>query len=124
MLVLIALFLQLAIPLAAGLFVNIYLRHAIYRLLVELCGTEERADFWLRAIGIFIVGTPMVLVLLFGGGVNLQSRCVSLELADAIRHAMALSLGGILLSAGVVSRIIWKQAVGGSKPSPAGVAGA
>lgn len=124
MLVLTALALQLAIPLAAGLFVTLYLRTAIHRLLVDLCGTEERADFWLRAIGVLTVGTPMVLVLLFGGGIDPQSRYAPSEFADAIRHAMALSLGGLLLSVGLVSRIVWKQAVSGSKPSSASEIGA
>jgi len=124
MLVLMTLLLQLAIPLAAGLFVSVYLRDAVYRLLVDLCGTGERADFWLRAIGVLAIGTPMVLVLLFGDSINLESRCVPADFADTIRHTLALSLGGVLLSVGLVSRVIWKQAVGGSKPSHVSEAGA
>jgi hypothetical protein len=38
-----------------------YLRPSLRRILIELCGTEERADFWLVFSTIFMVGWPLVL---------------------------------------------------------------
>jgi len=97
------LLLQLTIPLALGLAVTFYLRHVTRILLLDLCGTDGRANFWQRTTGILLTGTPVMLVLLFGHSVEV---CV---LTEVMRQAMTLSLAGILVAVAFLVHLIWKQ---------------
>lgn len=112
-----ALLLQIAIPLLVGLWVSLYLRGVVYRLLIELCGTEDRAEFWLRTTVVLTIGAPMMLVFLLGHSVSDRSCSSVIEFADMMQRTIALSLGGVLLAVGFVSRVIWKQALGETRLS-------
>lgn len=48
--------------LLTGLIVH-YLRPYLRKILVDLCGTEERAQFWLAFSNIFLIGLPAILAL-------------------------------------------------------------
>lgn len=115
MLSLIVLLFQMMIPVVIGFMVNHYLHDVVYRLLVELCGTEDRAEFWLRATAVLTIGAPMMLVFLFGHSISDQSCSNLVKFADIIQRTIALSLGGALLAVAFVSRVIWKQSLGGVK---------
>jgi len=97
------LLLQLTIPLALGLATTFYLRHVTRILLLDLCGTEGRANFWERTTGILLAGTPVMLVLLFGHRVEMY------PLTELIRQAAMLSLTGILIAVAYLSSLIWKR---------------
>lgn len=94
---------QIAIPLLAGIGVAAYLRQVTRVLLVDLCGTDDRANFWVRTTGILLTGTPLALVLVFGHSGD------EIALAEIIRQAATLSLIGILLAVAFLARLIWKQ---------------
>jgi len=94
---------QIAIPLLAGIGVAAYLRQVTRVLLVDLCGTDDRANFWVRTTGILLAGTPLALVLVFGHGGPNEA------LPEVIRQAATLSLVGILLAVAFLARLIWKQ---------------
>ncbi|MBS1160778.1 MAG: rane protein of unknown function [Proteobacteria bacterium] len=107
---LLPLFLQIAIPLLVGIAVTAHLRQVTRVLLVDLCGTDDRANFWVRTTGILLTGTPLALVLVFGhsGG--------EIALAEIIRQAATLSLVGILLAVAFLARLIWKRVPPPAKP--------
>jgi hypothetical protein len=109
---LLPLFLQIAIPLLVGIAVTAHLRQVTRVLLVDLCGTDDRANFWVRTTGILLTGTPLalVLVLVFGhnGG--------EFALAEIIRQAATLSLVGILLAVAFLARLIWKRVPPPARP--------
>lgn len=107
-----ALLLQISLPLLVGLAASGYLSRATRRLLLDLCGTEDRADFWVRATAILLTGTPLALVLLFG-----QAGGPVPALPEIARQALTLSLLGLLLGVAVLARLIWKRV-----PLPAGEA--
>jgi cytochrome c biogenesis factor len=115
MLSLLILLLQVVIPLLIGLLISYYLRDVVYRLLIDLCGTEDRAEFWLRTSAVLTIGAPLMLVLLFGHSIDAQSCSKTIECVDVIQRTLALSLGGVLLAVGFVSRVIWKQALGSAQ---------
>ena len=94
---------QIAIPLLAGIGVAAYLRQVTRILLVDLCGTDDRANFWVRTTGILLAGTPLALVLVFGHSGD------EIALAEIVRQAATLSLVGILLAVAFLARLIWKQ---------------
>lgn len=54
-------FIQILLTLfIAGLIVG-YLRPFLKKILVDLCGTEERAQFWLAFSNTLLIGLPMVI---------------------------------------------------------------
>jgi hypothetical protein len=52
-----------ATTLVFGLLIFGYLRIPLHRLLVDLCGTEERARFWLAFSSVLLLGTPLAAAL-------------------------------------------------------------
>lgn len=103
---------QIAIPLAFGILAASYLREVTRALLLDLCGTPERADFWVRTTAILLAGTPLALVLVFGHNAN--------PLPEVIHQAMTLSLIGTLLAVAFLARLIWKQVPADNCPPSAG----
>jgi hypothetical protein len=57
--------LEVAITLAAGLLVVGYLRPHLSRILVDLCGTEDRAQFWTAFSNLLLVGMPTIIALAY-----------------------------------------------------------
>jgi len=93
--------LQIAIALLAGGLAAYYLKAALTGILLDLCGTVGRADFWWRTSAILLLGLPLLLVLFLGDTGD--------DLAVAMRHAGRLSLVGVLIAVGLLSRRIWKH---------------
>lgn len=98
-----SLVLQIAIPLIVGVTITAHLRQVTRILLVDLCGTDDRANFWVRTTGILLTGTPLTLVLVFGHAGPGHTP------AEIVRQAATLSLTGILLAVAFLARLIWKR---------------
>ncbi len=92
----IALCIQLLIPLLTGPLLATYLKGAMYRLLVELCGNEQRADFWWRISSVLLVGLPLILVLGLGDNINVSRADSVVDAGKIVRQTLVLTLAGIL----------------------------
>ena len=92
----IALCIQLLIPLFTGPLLATYLKGAMYRLLVELCGNEQRADFWWRISSVLLVGLPLILVLGLGDNINVGRVDSVVDAGKIVRQTIVLTLAGIL----------------------------
>lgn len=95
---------QIVIPFVLSLAVTNYLQGTSRRLLEDLCGTKDRAEYWVRITAILTIATPVLLVLMFGNAPTEKcfsggSGCV----AEIIKQAVCLSLGGIILAIVVVA---------------------
>ena len=55
--------LNLLLTLLIAVVVSAYLAPSLFRILVDLCGTEERARFWLTFSRILLIGMPAVTAL-------------------------------------------------------------
>ena len=103
------LLLQIGIALLTGFVVVLYLRGIMLRLLAEICGTHDRALFWVRVTSVTTVSLPLVLVLLFGRS---AASCAEIEgqaAGEIVRQAMSISLLGALTSVALLARTVWKQ---------------
>ena len=56
---------QVAVTLIAAALIMAYFRPYLRRILVDLCGTEERANFWAAFTNILLIGMPVILSLNF-----------------------------------------------------------
>ncbi|VVE17903.1 hypothetical protein PIN31115_02973 [Pandoraea iniqua] len=114
--------LSLVIPMTSGLLVTRYLGPVLGRVLTDLCGTRERADFWVRICMVLLVALPLFLVLLVSPG--RVCRLDAIECAvNLIRGASFFTVIGLLLGvwiiASMVRRYLPKPSAKAQKESPA-----
>lgn len=100
---------QIAIPLVFGLLVAAYLRGVTLRLLVDLCGTEDRAQFWVRAAAVVFVSAPLMFVLV---GARNPLECTVVDAGCAVqvlRQTVMWSIAGVLLAVAAVTRGVGRR---------------
>lgn len=57
---------EVTLSLVISYFVIYTLSNALYQLILELCGTEARAKFWISYLNVMLVITPLLAVFFFG----------------------------------------------------------
>ena len=93
------------VVIAAFLFIGIvaYVRKHLRTLLVELCGTPERASFWLAFSNVTLVLVPLIFALdyepQFGPGRNFI-----FEMATQLKHAII----GFVMALGFLAIILFR----------------
>lgn len=99
----------------------VYLRGITRRVLVELCGTDTGAEFWLRAADVLALAGSLILVLAFGGAAD------TADVVQQLRLVLALALAGIFITVVLVASNVWRAlpqapAGGAMAHTPAGSA--
>jgi len=108
----------LAITFLTSASVVVYLRSPLQRILVELCGSPERAAFWTSFSTITLTLVPVIFAMQWHpetGG----TTPVAFELADQLKWGLIGVVFSITLLAWVLSRFIPRV----GKPSPSEQAG-
>ncbi|WP_246185893.1 hypothetical protein [Pandoraea iniqua] len=88
---------------ALGLLVSLYLKGVTLRLLGDLCGTENRAAFWVRATTIMLIAGPLLLALAFG------NSNATITLGEIARRALLMATAGIVVSVSAMAGAIMKS---------------
>lgn len=84
---------QLTLTLVITALLVRYLRPFLRKILVDLCGTEERAQFWTAFSNILLLGMPMIFAL------NYRPEASNTEeLFFEVARKLSGNLGGLLLS--------------------------
>ena len=65
----------------------VYVRAPLRSLLIELCGTKERASFWLAFSNVSLVIAPMIFALDYKPEFG-PEKTVILEMATQIKHSL------------------------------------
>lgn len=84
-----------------------YLRYPLHGILVELCGTRERAAFWVSFSNVTIILVPLIFAMQYT--TCLKGSTAVLELASQIKWALAGLLFAVLILGWVLSRFIRRQ---------------
>lgn len=95
---------EILLPLLAGLAISFYLRSALRNLLLDLCGTPQRAEFWVRISTVLITAFPMLLALGFG-----YSGVADASPALVLRTALIMTAAGIVAGVAVMGWNIAKS---------------
>lgn len=93
---------SLGLPIALTLASMAYLRPILRNVLAEICGTTERAEFWIRCATLLSLFGALILVLAFGAGD--QSNLI-----DTLRWTLVLTLAGGFAGIAWVARTIWNS---------------
>jgi hypothetical protein len=98
-----------------------YLRSPLHSILVELCGTGERAAFWVAFSNVTIILVPLIFAMQYTPCLGRGSSAI-LELAAQLKWALAGMLFAVLILGWVLSGYIRRQngSVEASKPAPDG----
>jgi hypothetical protein len=105
--------LNLVVTLIAAALLTLLLKAALHRILVDLCGTEERAHFWMLFAMIMLIAMPVVIAL----GYTPQEeggRELFFDLVQQLRG----NLLGYLFTLGGVGLMISFFSLFAPKPSP------
>lgn len=97
-------FVEILIPLLVGLAISLYLHSVLRKLLIDLCSTAERSDFWVRLSTILITAFPVLLSLWFG-----QSSLPAATLAEVLRATLIATTTGIVIGVAVMGWNISKS---------------
>jgi len=89
--------LQIAVTIAISLAATVYLRPHLRSILADLCGTQERAQFWVVFSSILLVGLPLI----FSLGYNPLNHTSALPFFDAASQVRANLLGFLLALLGI-----------------------
>ena len=88
---------EITLSLTISGFVIYALSSALYQLILELCGTEARAKFWIAYLNVMLVITPLLTVFFFGksGMVTAVSYLFLKNALSCILFGMFASLAAI-----------------------------
>ncbi len=78
-----------------------YLRRATRSVIIQLCKSDAAAEFWLKSADVLAYSGSLMLVLIFGKNTSM------IEIADALRITLVLTLIGIFLTVAFVAKNVW-----------------
>lgn len=81
----------------------LYLRSITRRVLLMQCGTEEGAEFWLRAADVLAMAGSLILVLAFGG------QAPPHDAVQQVRLVLGLALTGVFVTVVLVASNVWRS---------------
>lgn len=102
--------LGIGLTLAASIAVAGYLRSALRSILVELCGTPQRAVFWVAFCNLAIVLTPVIFAMQYVPELKPGTSAV-IEMATQLKWGLAGLLSAVVVLGWVLGRFIRRQPV-------------
>lgn len=113
----------LLLTLVTAFAIVIYLRQPLHNILVELCGTTERAAFWVSFSNVTIALVPLIFAMQYTPESRAGTATV-LELAAQLKWALAGLLFAVLTLGWVLSSFIRRQSIPtvANKPAPVSAA--
>jgi len=98
----------LGLTLVTALGIVVYMRSPLHNILVELCGTCERAAFWVSFSNVTITLVPLIFAMHYTPDVKTGNAAV-FELATQLKWALAGLLFAVLILGWVLSGFIRRQ---------------
>ena len=102
--------LGLGLTLIATFAIVAYLRSPLHNILVELCGTRERAAFWVSFSNVTITLVPLIFAMQYTPDLKAAGSTAVLELAAQLKWALAGLLFAVLVLGWVLRGFIRRQA--------------
>jgi hypothetical protein len=93
-------FLSLLLNLSVSVILTLFLRSALRGVLLDLCGTEERAHFWMRFATIMLVAMPLVIALAYRPGAEVD---LFFGIAGELGKGLLMYLFTLAITGGFIS---------------------
>ncbi len=95
----------LGVTLLISVLVVVYLRPHLRRILLDLCETEDRANFWTAFTNVMVVLSPLICAMFHrptGGG----DSAVFFDISTQLRWALVGLIGTVIVLGAVIARFI------------------
>jgi hypothetical protein len=89
-------FIGMVITLVVCLLTSAYLRPVLLKILIDLCGTEERGKFWMTFTNIILVALPLLSSLGFVPSTNPEVN-IAYEIANQLKTNLFDFVSGLAL---------------------------
>lgn len=87
-------------------FSMIYLLRPLLReVLVDICGTQARAEFWVMFTQLMLIISPLLIVIYFAP----TQYDVDVNITEAIKDTLFRSLLGDFIALTMIGQVIWKS---------------
>ena len=84
---------EIALTVVLSVLIVAYLRPFLHKVLIDLCGTEDRAQFWTAFSNILLIGLPVIIAL------NYRPEAENIEeLFFEVAGKLSGNLGGLLFA--------------------------
>lgn len=104
-----AYFIGIVLTAAISFGVVIYMKAYLTAILVDLCGTIERAKFWMAFTNVMVLFTPVVFAMHFQPDPYEQAN-IAFQLSRQLEWALVGMLGALLIVGFVLARFIEQAA--------------
>ncbi|MCE4060240.1 hypothetical protein LXM60_08495 [Pandoraea sputorum] len=109
---------QLLVPVATCVLLTRYLGPVMRALLEELCGTRDRAEFWVRISTILLMATPLLFVLMTSTA-RLECKADTFDcMVFALRGTFVYTLWGVIAGVGAVALVLYGYVPKPERPAP------
>lgn len=85
--------------------VVILIKPLLRDVLIETCGTQKRAEFWVMFTQLMLVISPLLIVIYFAP----TSAIVPPNLAETMKDTLFQSLLGVFIALAIIGQVIWKS---------------
>jgi len=83
----------------------VLLKPVLRAMLVEICGTETRAAFWVMFTQLMLIISPLLLVIYFAP----TQDALAVNVAEALKDTLFRSLLGGFIALAMIGTVIWKS---------------
>ena len=106
---------EVALTIVMSILLVRYLRPFLRKILIDLCGTEDRAQFWNAFSNILLIGMPVII------GLNYTPEATNSEqLFFEVARKLSGNLGGLLFALVCIGFIVSIFALVARRPMEAG----
>lgn len=96
---------EIGLSLAISLFLIYWLTPLLRDVLVETCGKQNRADFWVRYTQFMLVISPLLIVILLSKAPDSPDPNVVLQIQDTLFRILI----GVFIALSVIGKVIWRS---------------
>lgn len=97
--------LELAICLGISFILIVLIRPLLRDVLIDTCGTENRAEFWVMFTQLMLIITPLLVVVFFAP----TEAIAQLNVAHELQQTLFRTLLGDFIALSVIGKVIWKS---------------
>jgi len=96
---------EILVCLAISLLLIYLLKPVLRQVLIETCGTNTRAEFWVMFTQLMLIISPLLIVIYFAP----TTDSVPINAAEAIQDTLFRSLLGDFIALSMIGQVIWRS---------------
>jgi len=81
------------------------LKPVLFEILVDICGTKARAEFWVMFTQLMLIISPLLIVIYFAPAQD----ALHINTADAMKDTLFRCLLGDFIALVIIGQVIWKS---------------